>query len=283
MLRLALLLPALALLALGAYGLYTADRASQSDFIIAGIELVAGIALIGLAFILGRRSTPEPVAPAIDSADRAEVIERLLRHTDALRRAELGEATPPPDVELRPVSDSSAPAGREPGRIDRGRMSPAEIPPDVTAPASESTVDWPVEQKEAVAGDVGAAPAAPAAVRLPSIMLLNMAATASPADIESAPPLGNRYEVLARLRDIVPDLEIDANGRSEHAGPDHSVRMDLGAGDVVHTIVIEAAGGTGISMVRWVLESTGWRAFVPRSGRFIEPDALESIAMRNDD
>jgi hypothetical protein len=256
MLRFALLLPALALLALGAYGLSTADRESQTDFIIAGIELVAGIALIGLAFILVRRSAPEPVAPAIDSADRAEVIERLQRHTEALRRAELGEAAPPPDAELRPVSDTSGFAGREAGGIDGGEMT-AEIPPDVTAPAT--------------------------AVRLPSIMLLNMAATASPADIETAPPLGNRDEVVARLRDIVPDLDIDANGRSEHTGPDHSVRMDLGDGDVVHTIVIEAAGGTGISLVRWVLESTGWRAFVPRSGQFIEPDALENIAMRNDD
>lgn len=281
MLRFALLLPALALLALGVYGLYEADRESQTDFIIAGVELVAGMALIGLAFILGRRGAPEPVAPAIDSAARAEVIERLQRHTEALRHAESGETTPSPDAGLRPVSDAPGLDRDDSARIGIGGMSPAVIPPDDMGLASESPVDGAAEQNEAVAGDTGGAPAAPAAVRLPSMMLLNMSDTASPADIESAPPLGSRDEVLGRLREIVPDLEVDANGRSEHTGPDHSVRLDLGPGDVVHTIVIEAAGGTGISMVRWVLESTGWRAFVPRSGRFIEPDALEGVAMRN--
>ena len=246
MLKFALILPALVLAALGAEDLYNADRESQTDFVVAGLELVAAIALIGLAFVLGRRTSPEAEAPADDSTDRAEVIERLQRHTEALRLAEERQNTAPPDIDAH-EKDSRAP-------------SAAETP---SAPVSRDARD-----------EAGA-------VRLPSLMLLNMPASAGPAEIESAPPLGNRMDVLARLRDVVPDLEVDAQGRSEHTGPDHVIRLDLGAHDHVPTFVVEAGGPTGISLVRWVLESTGWRAFVPRLGRFVDPDDLDSVAVRD--
>ena len=244
MLNYVLILPALVLLALGATGLYTANRESQADFIIAGLELAGAVLLIGLAVVLGRRGAPEPELGS-DSADRAEVIERLRRHTEALRMAEEQEHAAPDDIEA-----SVAGAADPPG----GRMAEAE---------EEEVVE-------------------PPAVRLPAIMLLNVADGAGAADIESAPPLGPKADVLARLREVLPDLDVDATGRSHHTGPDHSVRLDLGARDVVHTIVIEADGATGVSLVRWLLETTGWRAFVPKSGRFVEADGLEGIAMRAD-
>jgi hypothetical protein len=124
-----------------------------------------------------------------------------------------------------------------------------------------------------------ATPAGPA-VRFPAVMLLNVTATAGPSEIESAPPLGSREDVLGRLREVLPDLEVDARGRGQHQGPAHALRVDLGASDPVHTLVLEASGETASSVVRWIMEATGWRAFVPKRGRFVEADALESVALR---
>lgn len=261
MFRLLLLLPALVLLSLGALGLYNADRESQTDFIVAGVELVAGIALVGIALVIGRRSMPP--GPTPDSGDRAEVLERLQRHTEAFRGAEDNDQTWDPAEGALPRDGNGADA-------DHIREN-THAPMAVSAAAADRMDDH-----------AGTGDAIPGVVRLPPLMLLNITGGAGPADLESAPPLGSREDVLARLRDIVPDLEIGTGGRTEHSGPDHSVRFDLGAREPVHTVVIEAAGRTGISLVRWLLESTGWRAFVPKSGRFVEPDALESIAVRDD-
>lgn len=260
MLKFALILPALVLAALGAEDLYNANRESQADFVIAGLELVAAIALIGLAFVLGRRTTPDAETPADDSADRAEVIERLQRHTESLRLAEEREGTAPPGKDVDEKAPSSSAVAKRTLPSEPGRVPAVEETPSAPVPAAT--------REEA------------GAVRLPSLMLLNMPASATAAEIESAPPLGTRMDVLARLRDVVPDLEVDARGRSEHSGPDHVIRLDLGAHDPVHTLVIEAAGQTGVSLVRWILEGTGWRAFGPRIGRFVDPDDLDSVAVR---
>jgi hypothetical protein len=252
MLTFVLLLPALVLIGLGAAGLYNADRESQADFIIAGLELAGAVLLIGLAVVLRRRVVPEPEVPALDSADRAEVIERLRRHTEALRLAE-EEA-----------------AGTS--------LNPVEPPAPVQAP-TQPTI--PTVTPLTKAGATRADTPISTGVRLPALMLLNVTATAQPADIEAAPPLGPKDQVMARLREVLPDLEVDEKGRSHHTGPDHSVHLDIGAHQIVHTIVLEAAGETGISLVRWLLDITGWRAFVPKSGRFVEADGLDALAVRD--
>lgn len=122
----------------------------------------------------------------------------------------------------------------------------------------------------------------PTAVRLPAIMLLNLPPTAGTADVEHAPPLGPRDEVLARLHEVMTGLQPGPDGRAHHTGPDHSVLVDVGTHDVVHTLVIEATGETGVSMVGWLLDATGWRAFVPKTGRFVDSDALDDLATRDD-
>jgi hypothetical protein len=270
MLKYVLILPALVLLTLGLAGLYNANRESQADFIIAGLELAGAVLLIGLAVVLRRRSVPEPEIPAADSADRAEVIERLQRHTEAIRMAEEREHA----ARQNPEPMQSV-AGPVPQPIAAELSVPDQSEPDnIQAPvadAADSTGGCMAEGE--IVGQR-------AQMRLPAIMLLNVPQRAGAADIESAPPLGPKAEVLARLREILPDLDVDATGRSHHTGPDHSVRLDLGAREVVHTIVIEAGGEAGVSLVRWLLETTGWRAFVPKSGRFVEADGLEDIAMR---
>ena len=276
MLKYALILPALLLGALGAEGLYNASPGRQSDFIIAGLELTGAVLLIGLAFILRRRSVPDP-EPLGDSADRAEVIERLRRHTEALRMAEDREHTARRDPE--PASSFDAPVPQlmtsDVSASDQIERREIEAP---FARAASSLAEH-AGEPEIRGKEPGEAVEPP--VRLPAIMLLNVGETAGPADIESAPPLGPKGDVLMRLREILPDLEVDAAGRSQHTGPDHSVRLDLGAHDIVHTVVIEASGKTGVSLVRWLLETTGWRAFVPKIGHFVEADALEGTGRRD--
>lgn len=261
MIKAVLVLGALALGYLGVNGLLTANPSSQTDFIVAGVELIGAIVLIGLAFVTGK--DPEATAPAAspEADDRAEVIERLQRHTEALRRAE-------EDAHVHPIE--AAPEAPEPKQA----VPPADEGKDEEKEEKPATaVEQPAVPEEAFA------PPARLTVRLPALMLLNVGATATAADIESAPPLGPREEVLARLKEIVPDLETDEQGRARHTGPDHTIDLDLGAGPDIHTVVVDAAGGTGISLVRWFLESTGWRAFAPKLGRFVEPDALESVAV----
>ena len=111
-------------------------------------------------------------------------------------------------------------------------------------------------------------------------MLLQVGPDAGLEQIESAPPLGTRTEVLARLRDVLPDVELGADGRGTHTGPDHTVTFDAGPDDVVHTLVVDAAGQTGVSLVRWLMEGTGWRGFVPKRGSFVDPDQLEELIVR---
>ena len=112
-------------------------------------------------------------------------------------------------------------------------------------------------------------------------MLLKLDSSAGPEAIEMAPPLGTKDDVTALLREVFPDLEIDQAGRGAHEGPDHALAVDLGRDDTVYTAILDARGQTGIIALRWVLETTGWRAFVPKAGRFVEADGLEELVIRD--
>jgi hypothetical protein len=48
----------------------------------------------------------------------------------------------------------------------------------------------------------------------------------------------------------------------------------------VHTLVVDASGHTGVSLVRWLMEGTGWRAFVPKRGTFVDADQLDELVVR---
>lgn len=286
MLRLLLVLAALALGALGVNGLLTADPSSGMDFVLAGVELIGAIVLIGLAFVIGKDKEAALPEAASDGSDRAAVIERLQRHTEALRRAEEmgnGDAQGNPAPVHAAIEPEDAP---RPARLESPESPPEALSAGAPGPPVRADAPTTAPAAHPAPSPADAGPEAELAghfdVRLPALMLLNVGASASAADIESAPALGSRGDVLARLRDIVPDLEIDARGRAQHAGPDHAISLDLGSGADVHTVVVDAAGRTGISLVRWFLESTGWRAFVPKLGQFIDPDGLDAVAIREE-
>ncbi len=58
--------------------------------------------------------------------------------------------------------------------------------------------------------------------------------------------------------------------------------LDIGSHTQVHAAVASAEGDTAIELLRSVLEREGWRAYAPRAGVFIEPDALDLFALPDD-
>lgn len=217
------------------------DLEAQPGFLFPLLQIAVGLTLFVAGFLMGRENPPLVAEP--DNAERTEVLARLQKHIEDLRLAEesgaTSKSTPPPQPSPRPEERAGA----------NERRAPEQPAPDRAMPE-----------------------------RLPAMMLLNVDPSASAADIESAPPLGPRAEVIARLRKVLPDLAVDASGRWRRAGPDHSLQLDLGSGDVVHTVVLEAAGKAGAAAVRSLIESTGWRAFVPKRGRFLDAESLDPVS-----
>ena len=111
--------------------------------------------------------------------------------------------------------------------------------------------------------------------RVEGLLLLNLQPTDGPEQIETAPPLGKRDLLIAAVQALVPGIRFDAAGRGELVAGDHRVTVDLGPGDPVHAAVAAAEGDTGIELIRTVLHSQGWRAYVPKAGIYVAPDALD--------
>ena len=132
-----------------------------------------------------------------------------------------------------------------------------------------------------------AAPAATPAqrrvpLRLRGLLLLNLKPTDGLDQIEKAPPLGGRDEVISALQGWVPGLAFNADGRGEASGDDHRLTFDLGRHAQVHAAVAEAEGDAAIELLRGVLERQGWRVYAPKAGVFIEPNALDLFALPDD-
>jgi hypothetical protein len=112
---------------------------------------------------------------------------------------------------------------------------------------------------------------------LPALLLLKLDASAGPDAIETAPPLGSRADLVAILRGVISDLEVDTK-RQVLSRRDGSVRFDLGSTDPVPTVVVQARGEAGVALVKEVLDLTGWRAFAPKTGLFMTPADMEALA-----
>jgi hypothetical protein len=114
-------------------------------------------------------------------------------------------------------------------------------------------------------------------VALPRLLLLALDVSSGPDAIETAPPLGSRAEVVAILRGIIVDLAVD-EARSILTRSDGSLRVELGPDDPVPTAVLQARGEAGAMLAKEVLIMTGWRAFAPKTGLFVNADDLEALA-----
>jgi hypothetical protein len=223
------------------------DLNAAPDLALPVVLTGTGLVLAILAGTLARRR-PHRDEFVRDASDRATVLERLAPYIDR-PSSPAGEFSDFPSTTM-PQAPDDASAGPGSG-------------------ASAHVVEAPVRDSTASSN----------AARLPRLMLLNLDRAAGPEAIEDAPPLGMKPDVIAHLHEVLPDLDIDQTGHGHHEGPDHVLDVDIGAQNTVHTLIVEARGETGVSAVRWLLEATGWRAFVPKVGRFVEPEALHEIVV----
>lgn len=140
-----------------------------------------------------------------------------------------------------------------------------------------------VSESEARAGASPMGRQVPVPLRIRGLLLLNLAPAEGRAQIETAPPLGRRRDVIDAITALAPGMLFDERGRGELAGADHRLRVDLGSEDPVAALVVTSAeGGTGVELVRTLMQSRGWRAYAPRTGRFIDADGLDFFAMPDD-
>jgi len=126
-------------------------------------------------------------------------------------------------------------------------------------------------------------PVAPGQARVPlrlrGLLLLNLGPSDGPEQIEKAPPLGGRDEVIVALQALAPDITFDADGRAEYRRDNYRLSIDLGRGDPVPAAVAAAEGDTAVDLLRLLMERQGWRAYVPKAGVFVEPDALDLFGL----
>ena len=111
--------------------------------------------------------------------------------------------------------------------------------------------------------------------RLRGLMLLNLPADAGMELIENAPPLGNRAEVLQKLEAALPGIRAYDHERCALNQPDYAMAISIGSTEPIATAVVEAEGEGAAAAVRSILHATGWRAFSPRRGAFIDPGHLD--------
>lgn len=119
-------------------------------------------------------------------------------------------------------------------------------------------------------------------LRLDGLLLLNLQPNDGIDQIEAAPPLGNRTEVIDAVQAVVPGISFGVDGKGELVSTDHCVKVDLGSESLVHAAVASVEGDTGIEMLRSLMERQRWRAYAPKAGVFIEPDALDLFALPDD-
>jgi hypothetical protein len=149
-------------------------------------------------------------------------------------------------------------------------------------------MSWFRRSKAKEAEHVAAAPAAAAPprprvpLRVRGLLLLNLRPNDGVDQIETAPPLGRRDQVMAALQNAVPGLRFDADGRGELSEHDYRLMIDLGRDAVAHTAVVAAEGDAAVDLLRTIMERARWRAYVPKAGVFVEPDALDLFALTDE-
>jgi hypothetical protein len=160
----------------------------------------------------------------------------------------------------------------------RRSKAKAAPPPEEAPPAPQ---DEPAPSRAPSAAPPGTSQAR-VPLRLRGLLLLNLKPTDGLEQIETAPPLGRRDEVIMALQGVAPGMSFDADGRADYIEHDYRLTIDLGRGNPVHTAVAAAEGDTGVELLRAVMEREGWRAYAPKAGVFVEPDALDLFGLSDD-
>lgn len=112
--------------------------------------------------------------------------------------------------------------------------------------------------------------------RFRGLLLLNLDPAAGPEHIEHAPPLGARIEIIRRIERAIPGMLFDARGRGRLRNGGDAVIVDVGREDPVSSAIAGTDGPGGVDALRNVLSETGWRAYAPRTGRFVDVAELQA-------
>jgi len=159
------------------------------------------------------------------------------------------------------------------------RRSKAKATPPVEAPPAEPAYVPPPAAPPRAAAASGQVRVP---LRLRGLLLLNLKPGDGVEQIENAPPLGRRDEVIMALQGVAPGISFDADGKADYIETDYRLTIDLGRGNPVHTAVAAAEGDTAVELLRAVMEREGWRAYAPKAGVFVEPDALDLFGLSDD-
>jgi len=99
-------------------------------------------------------------------------------------------------------------------------------------------------------------------------MLLNLE-IAEPGEIEYAPPLGHREDVVAQISGILGPVTDEGGGRYRTGADDWSLTLDLGRDDPVWTVTADARGSeAALEALDRLGRETRWRVYVPKLGTF---------------
>jgi hypothetical protein len=163
------------------------------------------------------------------------------------------------------------------GLTVRSRPAPTAMheiePPEALATAVDATVCAP-DPPEAVRE--------PAIVvdppqRLPAMLLLNLDLHADAGAIEHAPPIGTRSDTITAVRKALGAVDVDGDGCATARGPGWTLRLDPGREEPVWTVTATACGDESLPALQTLLRDTGWRIFIPKVGRFVDPSHLSRL------
>ncbi len=83
--------------------------------------------------------------------------------------------------------------------------------------------------------------------------------------------LGSQAEILPRLVEIFPELDMSTPGWGFMEGADFFIDFNIGKDDPIETIALHVRGGDGaLGPIHKLCQATGWRAFDTTAGEFID-------------
>lgn len=97
-------------------------------------------------------------------------------------------------------------------------------------------------------------------------------------DIETAPPLGSRTDVIASIVAIAPEMTFNERGVGVATGDGYSLSIDVGPRDPVAAAVANAEGELAVALLREILETCSWRGYLPKLGAFVDASRVEDLA-----
>ena len=94
--------------------------------------------------------------------------------------------------------------------------------------------------------------------------------------------LGPRDEVLGRLRELFPEIDLSDPTWGDLEGPGYSIELNIGDKDPVESIMLHVRGGAeAIEPMRRLCEATGWRAMDMGDCEFLDFDEDPARGLRD--